>query len=95
LVIGDKILPAGKYAFFTVPGKENWKVMFNSRWDQHGKDEYDESENVLSMDVTPEELAETQEALEYDVKKEGEDQGTISLSWENAKITIPFRVLIE
>ena len=95
LIIGDKLLPAGKYAFFTVPGKENWKVMFNSRWDQHGKDEYDESENVLSMDVTPEELAETQEALEYDVKKEGEDQGTISLSWENAKITIPFRVLIE
>ncbi|MDT0691625.1 DUF2911 domain-containing protein [Salegentibacter sp. F188] len=95
LLIGGETLPAGKYAFFTIPGKENWKVMFNSRWDQHGKDEYDESENILSIDVTPEELAEPQEALEYEVRKEGEDQGTISLSWENAKITIPFKVLIE
>ena len=91
LVIGGETLPAGKYGFFVIPGKEKWQVMFNSRWDQHGKDEYNESENVLSVDVTPEELAETQETLEYEVRKEGEDQGTISLSWENTKITIPFQ----
>lgn len=91
LLINGKILPAGKYGFFVIPGKEKWVIMFNSRWEQHGKDEYDEGENVLSTVVTPEELAEIQEALEYDVRKEGEDQGTISLSWENRKITLPFQ----
>jgi len=85
-------LPAGKYGFFVIPGKEKWSVKFNSRWDQHGKDEYEESENLLSVDVIPEELLETQEALQYEVKKEGEDRGTISLSWENTKITIPSHV---
>ncbi|MCM4158503.1 DUF2911 domain-containing protein [Antarcticibacterium flavum] len=92
LVIDNKTLPAGKYGFFVIPGKENWKVMFNSRWDQHGKDEYDESENVLSLNVAPEELDEIQEALSYEVKETGADKGTISLAWEKTKIHVPFKV---
>lgn len=92
LVIDNKTLPAGKYGFFVIPGKEKWAVMFNSRWDQHGKDEYDEVENVLSMEVTPEKLDEIQEELKYEVCKEGEDKGIISLAWEEVKIEIPFQV---
>ena len=88
----NKILPAGKYAFFTVPGKETWKVMFNSRWDQHGKDEYNEEENVLILEVTPEALQSPQESLEYVVEKSSEDSGVISLAWENVKINMPFSV---
>ena len=28
-------------------------IIFNENWNQHGKDEYDESEDVLRFDVTP------------------------------------------
>lgn len=92
LVIGDEILPAGKYAFFTVPGKENWKVMFNSRWDQHGKDEYDEKENVVVLEVHSETRENIQEALTYEVQKIESDEGIISLTWERKQISIPFQV---
>ncbi|QED37158.1 DUF2911 domain-containing protein [Antarcticibacterium arcticum] len=92
LVIGDETLPAGKYGLFVIPGKENWTVMFNSRWDQHGKDEYDESENILAIEISPEKLEEHQEALLYEVKEEGGDKGIISLAWEKTKIKVPFQV---
>lgn len=90
LVIGTEILPAGKYGFFVIPGKEIWKVMFNKRWNQHGKYEFNKTENVVSIEIVPEKLNEIQESLLYDVKKTDENKGVISLSWEKVKIEIPF-----
>ena len=93
LVFGDnKVLPAGKYAFFTMPGKDTWKVMFNSHWEQHGKDEYDQAKNVLMLETEPIELKENQEELEFEVVKTGEREGTLSLAWEKVKIKLPFAV---
>ncbi|TBW28084.1 DUF2911 domain-containing protein [Gramella sp. KN1008] len=92
LVFDGKTLPAGKYAFFTIPGRETWKVMFNSNWDQHGKDEYDEKNDVLVLNVKPEQSQEIQEELEYKVDKIGGNKGMISLGWEKVKISLPFEV---
>lgn len=93
LSINGEVLPAGKYGFFVIPGKDSWKVIFNSRWDQHGKDEFDEAENVLVMDVAPTEPDEMQESLIYEIEKTGEEGGIISLSWEKVKIEVPFQVI--
>ena len=92
LVIDGKRLEAGKYGFFVVPGKEEWHVMFNSRWDQHGKDEYNEAENVLTTRVTPQKLNELQEILRYEVNEVGNSKGEIILTWETVQITVPFAV---
>ncbi|WP_034918848.1 DUF2911 domain-containing protein [Gillisia sp. CAL575] len=94
LKIGGKTLPAGKYGFFLVPGKKEWKVMFNSKWDQHGKDEYSEAEDVLVTSVVVKTLDITQEVLTYKVNDNKNNKGVISLAWENSKIEIPFEVLV-
>ena len=93
LVIDGKTLPAGKYGFFVIPGKEQWEVMFNTRWDQHGKDDYNETENVVNLSVKPVELQEIQESLKYDVIKTSENSGLITMAWEKIKIEIPFEVI--
>jgi len=93
LKIDGKVLPAGKYGFFVVPGKETWKVMFNSKWDQHGKDEYTEAMDVLVTAVSPKTLESNQEALTYTVEDKKNNKGVISLAWEKSKIEIPFEVL--
>ncbi len=93
LKIDGKVLPAGKYGFFVVPGKESWKVMFNSKWDQHGKDEYSETEDILVTNVKLNKLEKIQESLIYQVKNKDNNMGVISLAWEKSKIEIPFEVL--
>lgn len=95
LLIDGKTLPAGKYGFFVIPGKDQWEVMFNTRWDQHGKDEYNEVENVLGLRVNPVELEEIQESLKYEVKKDGQNAGLITMAWEKIKIEIPFQIVKE
>lgn len=93
LVIEGKKLKAGKYGFFVIPGQDKWEVMFNSRWDQHGKDDYNETENMLSLQVSPEELDETQELLTYEINELGDKEGEIVLTWEKVKIKVPFEVV--
>lgn len=93
LIIDGKTLKAGKYGFFVIPGKEQWQVMFNSKWDQHGKDDYDEAQNMLTMEVTPEVLDKTTETLTYEVNELDDKEGEIVLAWEKVKVKVPFRVV--
>jgi hypothetical protein len=92
LIINGQTLSTGKYGFFVVPGKDEWKVMFNSHWDQHGKDEYNSKQDVLTLKVKPETLKNIQESLEYKVTEVSKTEGEISLAWEKVKITIPFKL---
>ena len=92
LLIDGKTLSAGKYGFFVIPGKEEWKVIFNTRWDQHGKDDFNEAENVLTLSVTPGELEEIQESLLYEITETGEKSGVLRMKWEKIKVEILFEV---
>jgi hypothetical protein len=92
LSIAGKELKAGKYGFFVIPNKEEWTIIFNSNWDQHGKDEYDEKEDVLRFKVSPKILENIQEHLEYKVIKSNDTSGTIKMSWEKVTIAFPFSV---
>ncbi|QNJ99111.1 DUF2911 domain-containing protein [Constantimarinum furrinae] len=92
LTIDGKELKAGKYGFFVIPNQEEWTIIFNSNWNQHGKDEYNEKDDVMRFKVTPKISEEIKEHLEYKVTKTTNDSGTISLSWEKVLVEFPFEV---
>ncbi|REE25475.1 hypothetical protein DFQ09_10264 [Winogradskyella pacifica] len=92
LVINGEVLPKGKYGFFTIPSKGDWTVMINKNWDQHGKDEYEEKDDVIRFKVTPKISEDIQEQLEYKVVKTSENSGLISMNWEKIKIEFPFTI---
>jgi len=85
--INGNDIPAGKYGFFTVPGEENWTVILNKNWDMHLADDYQEAEDVIRFEVTPEKLENIQEALTYKVESMGDNTATISVAWEYLKIS--------
>ena len=92
ITIGSAQVAAGKYGFFTIPGKEKWVLILNRNWDQHLTDEYDAKDDVLRIDVTPEILAEAQERLKYSIMDEGSGNAVMSVSWEKVKVSIPIRL---
>jgi hypothetical protein len=93
LTIDGKTLPAGKYGFFTIPSEDEWTLIFNSNWDQHGKDDYSETQDVLRFKVKPMISEEIIEHLEYKVENSNERNGTISLAWEKVTVSFPFEVI--
>ena len=92
LIINGKVLPKGKYGFFTIPTKKDWTIIINKNWDQHGKDEYDAKDDVIKFKVTPSISKEITEHLEYKVQKNSETEGSISLAWEKITIQFPFKL---
>ena len=66
--------------------------MINKNWNQHGKDDYDEKDDVIRFKVKPTILDEITEHLEYKVNKISESGGTISLAWEKVIINFPFKI---
>jgi len=86
--IGGKLLHAGKYSVFTVPGEKEWKVIFNSETTQWGiKDDGsandDPSKDVLTVIVKPEKAKEFKERLTFVVADKG-----FSLLWENLAVPV-------
>tara|TARA_R110002050_G_scaffold72981_1_gene157087 strand:+ start:9357 stop:9941 length:585 start_codon:yes stop_codon:yes gene_type:complete len=92
LNIDGKVLPAGKYGFFVIPSKNEWTLIFNRNWDQHGKDEYDDKDDVLRFKTVPQVLEQVTEHLKYKVAKTSNNTGTISLSWEKVLVKFTFEI---
>lgn len=83
--IAGQAVPAGKYAFFTIPGETEWTLILNKNWEQHQTRNYSESEDVLRWTVTPE-TTEFTNRLTYNVIPTGETTGHITMRWENVMI---------
>ena len=92
LTISNQLLPKGKYGFFVIPSTEEWTVIFNKNWNQHGKDDYTKEEDVLRFKITPEFSEEIKEELEYKIIKTADSEGKFILEWERVKISFPFVV---
>jgi hypothetical protein len=92
LIIEGKTLVAGKYGFFTIPSKDEWTLIFNTNWDQHGKDEYDAKEDVVRFKVKPIISENITEHLVYKVKKVNSGEGSISLAWEKVSLDFNFSI---
>lgn len=90
--IGDKKIPAGKYAIFTIPGKDTWIFILNKKWDQHLADDYNDKDDVLRVDVTPVKLSAVEERLNYSITELSEKEAILSIRWETLKIGLTLRL---
>ena len=87
--ISGQPLPAGKYGFFTVPGENDWTLVFNSVNSEWGAYNYDESKDVMRVKVVPQESDEMAETMDFAVT----DENTVALMWD--KLTVPFEISVK
>lgn len=88
--MGGKNIPAGKYAIFTIPGKETWTFILNKNWQQHLTDEYDAKDDVVRIIVQPETEEPHQERLRYSIEEERESE--IVMYWEKIELSLPIKI---
>lgn len=51
VMIESKVLKAGKYTLFTIPGESEWTIIFNKQLNQWGAYKYDPNQDVLRVTV--------------------------------------------
>lgn len=87
--INGQKLPKGTYSLHTIPGKDEWTIIFNSVADQWGSYSYDAAKDVVRVKAKPEK-DEFREWLSFDVPKVSADEATVAIRWEN--VSVPFTV---
>jgi len=90
VVIGGKNVPKGKYALFTIPGKEEWTIIINSRNKQHLADEYNSAEDIVRVKVKPVKKDKMVQRLTYLIEKNGKD-AAIAIEWEYLRVVLPVK----
>jgi hypothetical protein len=91
--VGDKTIPAGKYALFTIPGKDEWTVIINKNWNQHLADDYSEKDDVVRVKVKPQTSEGLTERLKYEIDQQGERIADIIIRWEKLQVSFGIEVL--
>ena len=91
-IVEEKTIAAGKYALFSIPKEGKWTFIINKNWDQHLADEYDQKDDLVRIDVTPEQLPNVQERLKYSIVSIDDSKGAIEISWEKVKLSLPIQI---
>lgn len=89
LINGQK-LPAGDYSLHTIPGRDEWTIIFNSVAQQWGSFNYDEKKDALRIKVKPQTVADNQEWLLYSIPVVTPNSAQVVVRWE--KVAVPFTV---
>ena len=89
VVIGGVSIAPGKYALFTIPGKEEWTLIINKNWEQHLADDYDQKQDIVRVIVKPEIEEANQERLRYVVESGSGNSGEVVIYWEKFEISLP------
>lgn len=89
--VEGKILPAGKYSLYAIPGEKEWTIIFNKQTGQWGikrggVTSRDEAQDALTVQVKPKKSQAMTERLAYDVNSKG-----FVLRWENAEVPVSIK----
>src|SRR5258708_14335346 len=90
--IGGKEIKAGKYAFFTIPSKEEWTIIINKNWEQHLADDYNEKDDVARLKA-PVQESQQRERLKYYLVQIDESTMEVTVAWDKVKVSFPIKLL--
>lgn len=92
VIINGQPLKAGSYSLHTIPGKDEWTIIFNSDPGQWGSFNYDSKKDVLRVKTKPQ-SADNQEWLLYTIDPLDASSARVNIRWE--KLTVPFTVAVK
>jgi Protein of unknown function (DUF2911) len=93
VIINGQPLKAGSYSMHTIPGKDEWTIIFNSDPGQWGSFTYDSKKDAMRVKTKPQMVADNQEWLMYSFDPVTENSAQVNIRWE--KVNVPFTVVVK
>lgn len=82
-------LDAGKYSLFTIPGKDQWTIIFNKELKGSPLSAYDKSKDALRVKAEPKKAA-YHEMMTFAFKNVTDSTANIQLAWKRTRV--PFNI---
>ena len=95
--IEGKELKAGEYSLFSIPGKEEWILIFNTVVNQSGTGRYDESKDALRVKVKSHHLpGDTKiESFTIDLNNFRNDWANLEILWDRTYVAAKVEVDVD
>lgn len=93
-VEGHTIIP-GSYSLFSIPGADEWTIIFNKNTGQWGAYAYDEKQDLLRFKVKPVQLPAKIETLTIQFANVQQDDGILQILWENTGINLHLKTDVD
>ncbi len=91
---GERKVPAGKYALFTIPSGSAWTVILNKNFNQGGTANYSQAEDVARITVAPV-SSDFTETFTLDFSDVTETSTMMNISWSSVTIPVKLEVSTE
>jgi hypothetical protein len=91
-LVDGKKLPAGKYAFFTIPRQDGWTLIWNREADQWGAYDYKAEADVLRLEAKARAIPHV-ERFTIGFAEVDERKAKVELRW--AELAVPFEVAFD
>jgi hypothetical protein len=85
-------IPAGTYAFLTIPDKDQWTIIINKGAEQWGAYKYDEKADVARIKATPVKINRSIETFVINIDDIKDDSASMNLLWDKTKVPIKVEV---
>lgn len=89
--IAGQEVAAGEYAIYTIPGKEQWEVIFNKGIGNWGASGYDKKDDIVRFLTKSSRTSTVTETFTIQIANISFNTCEIEIAWENTKITIPVK----
>jgi hypothetical protein len=86
--IEGKDLPAGLYGLQTIPGADDWVIIFSKDADQWGAFSYKPERDALRVHVKPVAASSSQEWMGFSFRDLNEGSAVLELRWERLEVPI-------
>ena len=87
VLFGETMVAAGTYVLVTIPGKNEWEIILNSKLDVIGAFQYNPTFDVAKIKV-PTSNAESLESFSIAFKNQGDNLQMV-LGWDKTRVKIP------
>ena len=82
--IEGKDVPAGTYALFAIPGKDKWTFIVNKNAKQWGAFKYQQSEDLLRFDISPQ-AGNAVEMMTISIVPKAPASASVEMEWAKVK----------
>jgi hypothetical protein len=88
VTLAGKPVPAGEYALFTIPGKDEWTVILNKTTKQWGAYEYKEADDFLRVKVKAGSSKDKVETFSISFTDVFPTKANMQIAWDNTVVNI-------
>ncbi len=88
----SKALKAGTYTLFTIPREDQWTIIFNTELGQWGAYEYDESKDILRVEVPSANSTVAYEPFTIEFEQTAKMTHLV-LRWDTTVVSIPIHFI--